>query len=156
MDNPKETRLVQTRDGVARIPRSQQGVPIRDYFQNTELPRDLERAQVFASPNGPVLANPDPVEWTEAHDKDVQNYADKLKQQIDDKGYYKRSLANFADRLSDTTGYPKDEMQAMIVSSFETTHGHNPFDYLQQARAEKGLPIREREAEQGQTQEPEM
>lgn len=156
MDNPKETRLVQTRDGVARIPRTQQGVPVRDYFQNTELPKELDRAQVFVSPSGPVLANPDPVPWTQVHDQEAQDFADKLKEQIDDKGYYSKSLDRYAERLSETTGYPQDEMKAMIVSKFDAANGQEPYDYLQDTRLEKGLPVREREVSQEQNQEPEM
>lgn len=156
MDDPKKTRMVQTRDGVARIPRAQQGVPLQDYFQNSEMPKDLERAQVFVSASGPVLANPDPVPWTENHEKQAEGYADKLKTQIDEKGYYSRSLTNFSERLSDETGYPKDEMKAMIVSKFDAANQQDPFDYLQQVRAEQGLPTRERETEQSRDHDPEM
>ncbi|MEP1932166.1 MAG: hypothetical protein ABJO52_20890 [Nisaea sp.] len=156
MDDPKETRLVQTRDGVARIPREQQGVPIREFFRNSELPNDLERAQVFQSETGPVLANPDPVPWTEIQDKEAQTYAENIKSQIDEKGYYSKSLSHYADRLSDATGYSKDEMKAMIVSKFDATYEQDPFDYLQGVRAEKGLPVRERTAQPEQNQEPEM
>jgi hypothetical protein len=119
MDDPKEFRMIQTRDGVARIPRSQEGVALRDYFQNTELPKDIDRAKVFVSGTGPVLAAPDPVPWSAEHDKEAQDYADRLKAQIDEKGYYKRSLEAFAGRLADITGYPREEMQAVIVSKFD-------------------------------------
>lgn len=156
MDDPKEFRMIQTRDGVARVPRAQEGVSLRDYFQNTELPDDLERAVVFASAGGPVLATPDPVPWSEQQDRAAQDYADRLKTQIDEKGYYKRSLESFAGRLSETTGYPKEEMQAMIVSKFDGAYQQDPFDYLQQVRAEKGLPVRSQQPEMGQSLEPEV
>lgn len=95
MDDPEQYRMIQTRDGVARVPRAQEGVPIREYFQNTELPEDIERTVVFASAAGPVLAAPDPIPWSEQHDSEAQDYADRLKAQIDEKGYYKRSLESF-------------------------------------------------------------
>jgi len=103
-----------------------------------------------------VLAAPDPVPWSEQHDREAQDYADRLKAQIDEKGYYKRSLETFAGRLSDSTGYPKAEMQAVIVSKFDGTYQKDPFDYLQQAREEKGLPVRDQKPELDQAQEPEL
>jgi len=121
MDGPKDFRMIQTRDGVARVPRSQEGVALRDYFQNTELPKELERAQVFVSASGPVLAQPDPIPWSEQHDKAAIDYAHRIKAQIDEKGYYKRTLYTFASKLADETGYPRDEMQAVIVSKFDAT-----------------------------------
>ncbi|MGJ8628273.1 MAG: hypothetical protein ACSHXB_15035 [Sulfitobacter sp.] len=156
MDDPKTHRMIQTRNGVERVPRTQEGVAIRDYFQNTDLPKDLERAQVFISGTGPVLALPDPVAWSAEHDKVAQGYADKLKTQIDEKGYYKRSLETFAGRLADETGYPRDEMQAMIVSKFDGTYQQDPFDYLQGVRAAKGLPIRGNDPDLSAEQEPEL
>jgi hypothetical protein len=156
MDDPKETRLVQTRDGVARIPRSQRGVPIRDFFQNTELPNELERAHVFQSPAGPVVATPDPVPWQDIHDREATEYAEKLKTQIDDKGYYSKSLTHYAERLSEETGYPKDEMKAMIVSKFDEAYQQEPFEYLQQVRADQGLPVRERDNSPQYDHDPEI
>lgn len=156
MDDPKDTRMIQTRDGVARVPRSQVGVPIREYFQNTELPKDLDRAQVFVSASGPVLATPDPVPWSEMHEQKAQGYADALKEQIDEKGYYKRTLATFAGRLSEETGYPRQEMQAVIVSKFNATYEKDPFAYLQSVREAQGLPVRERGLDQGRSYEPDM
>ncbi|TLP43454.1 hypothetical protein FDK21_18050 [Cohaesibacter sp. CAU 1516] len=156
MDDPRETRLIPTRDGVARVPRSQQGTPLKDYFQNAELPDNLEQAQVFQSANGPVVATPDPVPWQEVHDKEAQGYADKIKNQIDEKGYYSKTLSAYADRLSDQTGYPKDEMKAMIASKFNEAFEKDPFDYLQQVRAEQGLPTRERDNTPSRDHDPEM
>lgn len=156
MDDPKTYRMIQTRDGVARVPRTQEGVPIREYFKNTELPEDLDRAEVFVSGTGPVLAAPDPVPWTAQHDQQAQDYAAKLKAQIDDQGYYKRSLETFAGRLADETGYPKAEMRAMIVAKFDGSYQKDPFDYLQEVRAAKGLPVRARPAQIDQSQEPDL
>ena len=72
MSDPKTHRMIQTRDGVAEVPRTQEGVPLKEYFQNTELPADLERAVVYVTPKGPALAKPDPVPWTEAHDRTAE------------------------------------------------------------------------------------
>lgn len=156
MDGPEEFRMIQTRCGVEGVPRAQEGVPIREYFQNTELPDDLERAVVYVTASGPVLAPPDPIPWSEKHNREAQDYADRLKSQIDEKGYYKRSLDSFAGRLSDETGYPKDEMKAVIVSKFDGTYRQDPFDYLQQVRAQQGLPVREQIPEMSEQQEPEL
>ncbi len=155
MDDPKHTRMIQTRDGIARIPRNEEGVSIRDYFQNTELPENLDRAHVFSSASGPVLGAPDPTPWTEKQDKKVIEYADKLKAQIDEKGYYAKSLDVFAGRLSSDTGYAKDEMKAQIVARFEADHHKDPFDYLQSVREAQGLPVREQGLSQD-TQEQEL
>ncbi|WP_299628369.1 hypothetical protein [uncultured Tateyamaria sp.] len=145
MDDPKETRMIQTRDGVERIPRTQIGVGLRDYFQNTELPEDIERAQVFATSRGPVLAPRDPVPWTEAHAQKVKNFAQDVKSYIDEKGSYKWKLGNCAETLSNETGYPASEMKAHIVAAFEDAQGQDPFKYLQGVRAEQGLPVRGQE-----------
>lgn len=155
MDDPKQTRMIQTRNGIARIPRNEEGISMREYFQNTELPENLERARVFSSASGPILAAPDPVAWTEMQDKQVHEYSNKLKAQIDEKGYYAKSLDVFAGKLSADTGYTKEEMKAQIVARFEADHDRDPFDYLQSVREAQGLPVRERGATQ-ELQEPEL
>lgn len=142
MDDPKTTRLLQTRDGVARIPRTQEGIPLKDYFQNVELPDNLDRAVVYVTRHGPVLAKPDPVAWNEEHDKAAEEYAEKLKSQIDERGYYAKTLNIYAGRLADSTGYSSEEMKALIVSKFETAFEKQPFEYLQESREAKGLPTR--------------
>lgn len=154
MDDPETFRMIQTRDGVVRVPRQQEGVPIRDFFANTELPQDLDRAVVYQAAGGPVVAAPDPVAWSADQDQKAQEFADRLKAQIDEKGYYKRSLESFANRLADETKYPREEMKAMIVAKFDATYQQQPFDYLQQVRAEKGLPVRGQDASLQQEQEP--
>lgn len=156
MDDPKETRLIQTRDGIARVPRTQMGVPLREYLRNTDLPENLERAVIFATPGGPVAVEPDPAPWTEAHDAKVRDYAASIKEQIDEKGYYAKSLDHFAGRLARETGYPRPEMKALIVSTFDAAEGKDPFAYLQDRRAEQGLPVREQEPGMDREQEPEL
>ncbi|MCA8883375.1 MAG: hypothetical protein KDA50_06465 [Rhodobacteraceae bacterium] len=156
MKNPKDDRMIETRDGWASVPRSVRGVPLTEYLRNVELPDNLERAVVYPTPGGPVALEPDPVPWTEHHDERVQHYAETLREQIEEKGYYANSLKSFARRLSTETGYPQSEMKALIVSSFDAANGMDPFSYLQQQRAEKGLPVRERNPEMSQAQEPEL
>lgn len=141
--DPKTHRLLHTRDGVESIPREQQGLPLREYLLNQELPKDLENAQVFVTAKGPVAAAPDPVPWAETHTKMADKFVETLKEQIDEKGYYARTLDQFAGRLSQATAYPKDEMKALLVKEFEQTYGKEPYDYLQEARIEQGLPVRE-------------
>jgi hypothetical protein len=143
MADPTTHRLVRTRDGVARIPRAERGVPIAEYFQNVELPNDISRMAVFNTPNGPALATPDPMPWTQEHTKQVNDYADRLKAQIDERGYYARSLENFAERLSGSTGYAQEEMKAAIVARFEEVNGADPYAYLNERRQAQGLPVRE-------------
>ncbi len=141
--NPDTHRNLQTREGVVAIPREQKGVPLREYFKNAELPNDLERAVVYATPSGPVVARPDPVPWNEQHNEKAQNYADQIKSLIDEKGYYSRTLDIYAKRLADDTGHDRDEMRAVIVKSFEQGYGRDPFTYLQDRRQEAGLPVRD-------------
>ena len=52
--------------------------------------------------------------------------------------------------------YPKDEMKAMIVAKFDETYSQDPFDYLQQVRAEQVLPTRERDNTPSRNHDPEM
>lgn len=143
MADPTTHRLVRTRDGVARIPRAERGVPIAEYFQNVELPSDLSRMAVFNTPSGPALATPDPMPWTQEHTKQVNDYADRLKAQIDERGYYARSLENFAERLSTATAYAQSEIQLMIIERFKEVHGKEPRSYLQERRQAQGLPVRD-------------
>lgn len=154
MADPKETRMVQTRNGVAQVPRAQTGIPIRDYLQNAELPKNLERAVIFETASGPVALEADPIPWTHKHDEKVGYYAETLKEQIEDKGFYAKSLDRFANRLSSETGYPTEEMKATISSKFTELYGNDPFQHLQNVRAERGLPVRERQPAQDQRLEP--
>lgn len=156
MDDPKEIRMIQTRDGVARVPRSQVGVSLRDYFQNTELPENLERAQVFVTEQGPVAAPPDPVAWTEEHTKKVQQYAHQVKEYVDDKGKYGWKLTSCANALSRETGYRQAEMKAHIVAAFTDEFGQDPYQYLREQRIAKGLPVRDRQPEMGRQPEPDF
>lgn len=148
-DDPNKVRLMHTRDGIARIPREQKGVPFKEYFRNTELPKDLEKAVIYATEHGPVLGRADPVPFGPEHDQKAQAFAEKLKAQIDDHGFYSGSLKRFAHSLSDETGRARDEMKALIATKFETNYGKEPYAYLQDERARKGLPVSERSQSQG-------
>ena len=143
-ENPETHRLLHTREGVVSIPREQKGVPLNEYFKNADLPSDLERAVVYVTKKGPVVAKPDPVPWNETHVEKVREYAARIRSIIKDKGYYSRTLNMYASRLADQTGQPRDQMKAVIVKAFEDQHGKDPFTYLQDQRQEKGLPARER------------
>ncbi len=85
-DDPKTHRMLHTRDGVVSIPRTQKGVPLNEYFQNADLPADLNRTVVFATQKGPVVAKPDPVPWNEQHTEKARDYAAQIKSMIEDKG----------------------------------------------------------------------
>ena len=141
--NPETHRSIQTRNGVVSIPREQKGVPLTEYFRNAALPHDLEDAVVYATQEGPVLARPDPVPWNETHTERAAQYAEQIKDLIDEKGYYARSLNAFAGRLSDDTGISRDEMKAVIAQTFERAYGQDPFTYLQERRMQAGLPVRD-------------
>ena len=141
--DPNTHRMIQTREGVVAVPRTQKGIPLNEYFHNAEFPKDLNRSLVFATSSGPVLAKPDPVAWNRQHDVQASDYAERLKAQIEEKGYYARTLNLYAGRLADITGHPVEEMKAVIVNAFERDHGKDPFNYLQDRRREQGLSIRE-------------
>ena len=98
VDDLTKIRMIQTKDGVARIPREQQGVPIREFFQNVEMPADLDRAVVYATASGPVLGKPDPQPWNEQHEQKVTDYAQRVMGQIEERGYYSKTLNNYASR----------------------------------------------------------
>lgn len=138
--DPTTHRLIQTRDGVAAVPREQKGVPLTEYFRNADLPEDLNRSVVFATTDGPVLARPDPVAWNQEHAIKADEFAQRLKAQIDEKGYYARTLGLYAGRLADETGQQLEQMKAVIVDSFQRENGKDPFTYLKDLRQEQGLP----------------
>lgn len=142
--DPSKVRSIQTRDGVITIPREQQGVPLKEYFKNVELPNDLDRAVVHVTPSGPVVSTADPVPWNEQHNEKAAAYADKIKEVIEEKGYYSKTLNTYAGRLSKETGISPDEVKSVIVKAFETNHGKDPFQYLQDQRQAQGLPVRDR------------
>jgi len=71
---------------------------------------------------------------------------------IEEKGYYSKTLNLYAKNLSEETGHPKDETKAIIVKAFENEHGKDPFKYLQEVRAEQGLPVRDKQLSQGHDQ----
>lgn len=141
--DPSTHRLIQTRDGVETIPKSQPGVPVSEYFRNAELPHDLARMVVFSTANGPILGKPDPVAWSAEHTEQAKDYAGRLKTLIDEKGYYRRTLGLYADRLAEQTGHPREEVKAAIAGAFEQENGKDPFSYLQDARRAQGLPVRD-------------
>lgn len=143
MADEKPNRTLHTRDGVVEIPRSQQGVPLKEYLRNAALPEDIERSVVFVTEHGPVAAQPDPVAWGPEHDKAVADNADRLKAQIDERGYYSKTLGRMARQLSEQTAYPEDEMKAKIIGAFTRQHGQEPFAYLKTQREAQGLPVRE-------------
>jgi hypothetical protein len=152
--DPTTQRHIQTRDGVASIPRNQTGVSFKEYFRNTELPENLERTVIHETEKGPVLAAPDPETWSQKHDDMARDYADRLKTQIEEKGYYSKSLSAFAGRLADATGHPREEMKAVIAKSFEANHGKDPYTYLSDQRAAQGKPVRDLSHSQSWSHDP--
>lgn len=145
MADGEDERIVNTRDGMERIPRKE-GVPFKDYFRNAEWPRDPSRAVVHATPSGPVLAKPDPVPWNAAHDEAAQDYAKRLKWVIDKRGYYGKTLQRYTSELRDMTTEAEDQVRTRIVAAFVDIAGMEPKAYREQRDAERG---RMRGAEQG-------
>lgn len=141
--DPTTHRMIQTREGVEAVPRTQTGVPLKEYFQNAELPADLDRAMVYVTAKGPVVARPDPEGWTQEHGERARHYAGRLREMIDEKGYYARTMDVYAGRLSDETGHPRDQMKAVIAEAFQRDHGQDPYSYLQKHRRAHGLPVRD-------------
>lgn len=143
--NPSTHRLIEGRMDTFVIPRDRQGQPLDEFFMNATLPADLRTAVVFQTDKGPVLAPRDPVEWDQTHDQKVQRYADQVKTQIDEHGYYSKRLDGFAKILADETGHRTAETRAMIVKQFEMKHGVDPYRYLSNVREQKGLPVRDQQ-----------
>lgn len=141
--NPTTHRMIQGRDMTYVIPRSREGVPLTEFFGNAQLPDDLHRAMVHKTENGFVLAPRDPVAWNQDHDAKAAEYASALKSQIEEKGYYRKTMALYAERLSKETGQPLDEMKAVISRNFQAETGKAPYSYLQEQRQAQGLPTQQ-------------
>lgn len=137
-------RVFNTRKGNVAVSREQKGIPLAEFFQNNELPKDIHRAVIYQTDKGPVIAKPDIVQWNEQHNKRTEKYADSIKTLIDTKGYYSRPLNNFADKLAEETGKTQQEVKGYITQVFKTRHGSSPQSYLERLRLEKGLPVRDR------------
>ena len=140
--DPKTHRLIQTRDGTAAVSREQQGTPLNAYFKNAELPDNLDKAVVYQTDDGPVVAKPDPVPWNEKHSERAREHAASLKELIDDKGYYRKNMNLYAERLSEETGHSCDEVKAIISDEFQSETGKSPYNYLQDHREQRGLPVK--------------
>ena len=54
-----EDRFIVTKRGVYAIPEDQDGTPIEDAYPGLELPRILQGAKMYQTPNGPVVARPE-------------------------------------------------------------------------------------------------
>ena len=141
--DPTTHRIIQTMDGTVSIPRKQNGVPLTEYFRNTDLPNDLERSIVYATPKGPVLSTPDPVPWNEKHNVKARDYATRIKTLIDEKGYYSKTLNMYAEKLASETGVSITDTKAVISQAFEKEYQSAPFNYLQQQRENQGLPVKD-------------
>ncbi len=150
--NPETHRVIEGRDGTFVIPRDQAGQPLVEFFKNAQLPPDLNKAVVYQTDRGPVLAPPDPVKWDQLHTQKAAHYADKVKTQIDERGYYSRQLDTYANSLAKETGRQPQEVRAVISQQFEAKHGKSPYAYLTNMRQEQGLPLRNAQR-QAQSQE---
>lgn len=155
--DPSTHRILQTRNGTVAIPRKQEGVPLAEYFSNAELPApdDMARARVFETSKGLMLVKAEPEGWTQAQDEKAKGYAAQIREQIDTKGYYSKTLAMHAKRMAEETGLPPEETKAVIVREFENLTGRDPYNFLNDLRAEQGLPAKDRAPQQDQTPAPE-
>ncbi|MEP3247772.1 MAG: hypothetical protein ABJN40_07400 [Sneathiella sp.] len=140
--DPNTHRVIQTREGTVTVSRNQPGTPLNQYFKNAELPDNLEKAMVYQTDDGAVLAKPDPVPWNDQHTERASEHAASLKELIDDKGYYRKNLDLYATRLADETGQSPDEVKAIISGEFQSSFGKSPYQYLQEHRQEQGLPTK--------------
>jgi len=148
--NPNTHRMIQGRDMTYVIPRSREGVPLTEFFGNAHMPDDLHKAMVHKTENGYVLAPRDPVAWNQGHDAKASEYASALKSQIEEKGYYRKTMTLYAERLSKETGQPVDEMKAVISRNFQAETGKDPYTYLQEQRQAQGLPTQQSAPKQQQ------
>lgn len=140
--NPKTHRFIQTRTGSVAIPREQLGTPLSEYFTNAEFPENLGKAVVYKTDDGPVVAKADPVPWNDQHSERARGYASNIKGLIDEKGYYKKNMNLYAERLAEETGRSRDEVKVIISDEFQNAYGKTPFNYLQDYREERGLPTK--------------
>lgn len=142
MSDPKTHRTVLTKAGVESIPRSQVGVPFSEYFQNVRLPQDPRHAVVFVTENGPVLDHPDPVPWSEEHDRKQTATVARIKDAIETQGRYKPVLDGASSDLARETGLRVNEVRDRIIGEFTATHGKDVRSYLEDQREAQGLPTR--------------
>ena len=156
--DPKTERLFQTRKGSIAISREQRGVPLKEFFQNAELPRDLSRAVVYATQKGPVLADADPKPWSAEQKEMAARHAKDLEEHIKDRGAFKYKLFALAGTLAQDTGQPKKDAQREIAEQFQARTGRDLQSYLNEHRAARGLPVREAPArdQRGQSFMPEQ
>lgn len=143
MSDPKDVRTLHGRDGVVTIPRAQQGVAFEDYFRNVKLPEDPTRMVVYVTEQGPILGDPDPVPWSEQHDRIQTDAVERLKGFIDEHGKYSARLNHSATRLARETGLAVDEAKTRIIGEFAATYGKEPYHYLDDLRAAQGLSNRQ-------------
>lgn len=139
-NNPTTHRMVQTLDGTIAISREQKGIPLREYFENIELPDNLENAVVHTTEKGLVLTPSDLSPWNEHHNEKVKQNIVRIKRTIDERGYYSKLLDSVANNLNKETGVPVDEVKALVSYAFEAKYGISPFNYLQEQREIQGLP----------------
>jgi len=143
--DPETHRIVQTKTGTVAVSRKQVGKPLSEFFGNVELPEDIARARVHDTPKGPLLLAAEPQGWTkEQAQRDVKHASD-IKELIETKGYYARPMDRMAARMADQTGMPREDMKAVIVREFENLTGRDPYNFLNERRAEQGLPAKDRD-----------
>lgn len=147
MTDPKTHRTLLTKSGVATIPRDQQGVKFEDYFANAKLPDDPRHKVVYATEAGPILGDPEPVPWSEEHDRRQTEAVAKVKQAIETDGRYAPTLRAQAGGLARETGLPQTEVTNRIIGEFTSTYGKDPHTVLEDQRISQGLPTRR--AQQG-------
>ncbi len=149
--NPTTHRTIEGPDYSINVPRNQAGVPLVEFFGNAPLPDDLKNAVVYKTDQGHVLAPRDPVALSQEHDAKAAEYATTLRAQIDEKGYYAKTMTLYAEQLSQKTGQPVQDMKAVISRNFQAETGKDPYAYLQEQRQARGLPVRQNEPQQKQT-----
>lgn len=138
--NPTTHRMIQTLDGTIAISREQKGIPLKEYFENIELPNNLENAVVHTTEKGLVLTPPDQIPWNEHHNEKVEQNIVRIKKTIDERGYYSKLLDSVVNNLHKETGVSVEEVKAIVSQAFEQKYEISPFNYLQQQRELQGLP----------------
>lgn len=139
--DPKTHRAVQTKEGLAFVPREQRGTPFAEYFKNAERLPGTEDKLVYVTEKGPVWDSPDPVEWNSDHDKMAERAADEIKAAIDKSRHarYRLTLDKKRDQLSNYTTLPIKQVEAKIIATFTEKNGQDIKAYQDKIRAERGL-----------------
>lgn len=156
MDKTDTPRLFETKDGLKSVNPTQKPIEARDYFANKQLPKGMDRMNVFITEAGPIIDRQVPVEWSEKHDQLLSGVVGSARQSIADNGYYLRKTTTHLKDLAAETTASVDDVFGKFHSSFKQTFGVEPGAMVDTWRAERNLPTSSRAPSIERTQEPDL